>query len=207
MLKKLILALVIFTYCSSILIGMDGVKKRCLSKFVNTYNTLHLSFIVTGDEATQKTSVYLYDPDQNIVFKKENEEEGEFDYQPTKDGDHKLCIHPAHDKPHFISFEFYSKFEAGHILNLAKDENIHDMKKDVSEIALMFEEIEENVRFIMDRRNKHNMLTVDFIESIKHITIFKVVVIGLVSILQIWLIRRFYSSSKKVGNPFYESGL
>ena len=81
------------------------------------------------------------------------------------------------------------------------------MKKDVTEIALLFEDIEENVRFIMDRRNKHNILTSDFIESLKHITLFKVIVIVIVSLLQIWLIKRFYTNSKKVGNPFYDSGL
>jgi hypothetical protein len=207
MIKKLILILSTLTYAVTILVNMDGVRKRCFSKYVSIHNTLHLSFIVTGDEDTQKTSVYLYDSDNIIVFQKVNSEDGEFDYEPKKDGNYKLCIHPGHEKPHFISFEFYAKFEAGHILNLAKDENIHDMKRDVSEIAILFEEIEENVRFIMDRRNKHNSLTSDFMEALKHITIFKVVVIILVSLLQIWLIKRFYINSKKVGNPYYDSGL
>jgi hypothetical protein len=86
-------------------------------------------------------------------------------------------------------------------------ENLHEMKKDVTEIALLFEDIEQNVRFTMDRRNKHNTLATDFVESLKHITIFKVMVVLLISFLQVWLIKRFYTNSRKVGNPFYESGI
>jgi hypothetical protein len=93
------------------------------------------------------------------------------------------------------------------VYNFLKKENIHEMKKDVSELTLMFEEMEKNIRFLMDRRSRHGMITSQIVESIKNITIFKVLVILVISGLQIYLIKRFYLGSRKVGNPFYESGL
>jgi hypothetical protein len=187
--------------------GMSNNKKRCISKFIEQTDTMYLSFMATGDEQSELTSVYLYDPDKTIIYKMEEAEEGEYKAETTKQGQYMLCIHPASEKPHFVSFEFYTKYERGHTLNLAKDENIHDMKNDVAEISLLFEEMENNVRFISDRRNKHNILTGEFVESIKHITVFKIVVIFFVSLLQIWLIKRFYINSRKVNNPYYETGL
>ena len=82
------------------------------------------------------------------------------------------------------------------------------MKKDVSEISLLFEELEKNIRFTMDRRNMHTQFIDKIIESVKNVTIFKVVIILVISALQILLIQKFFSSSKKIGlNPFYETGL
>ena len=82
------------------------------------------------------------------------------------------------------------------------------MKKDVSELSIMIEEMEKNVRFIMDRRTKHNIITTEIVDSIKNITFFKVLVILVISGLQVFLIKRFYLGSRKVtGNPFYEAGI
>jgi hypothetical protein len=86
-------------------------------------------------------------------------------------------------------------------------ENIHEMKKDVTELSIMIEEIEKNVRFMMDRRSKHGDITSDIVASIKHITVFKVLVILVISGLQVMLIKKFYAGSKKIGNPFYETGI
>jgi hypothetical protein len=82
------------------------------------------------------------------------------------------------------------------------------MKKDVTEIAILFEDMENNIRFIMDRRNKHYQIIVDIIESVKNITGVKIIVVCIISLLQIFLIRKFFNNSKKIGlNPFYDSGL
>jgi hypothetical protein len=81
------------------------------------------------------------------------------------------------------------------------------MKKDVSELSLMIEEMEKNVRYIMDRRHKHNTITTEIVDSIRNITFLKVLVILIISILQALLIKKFYTGSKKIGNPFYETGI
>jgi hypothetical protein len=119
-----LLILILLSHILSILVSMDkSTKKRCFSKYISIGDTLHLSFMVTGDEETQKTTVYLYDPDGVTIYEKLQAEDGEMNYEPSKDGNYKMCIFPGSDKGHFVSFEFYSKYEAGHTLNLAKDGN------------------------------------------------------------------------------------
>jgi hypothetical protein len=85
---------------------------------------------------------------------------------------------------------------------MAKDENLHEMKKDVSDITLMFEEMEKNVKFIMDRRNKHSAVITDIGYSIRHITYLKIAVVILVSLLQVFLIHRFFGGSKKTSMSY-----
>jgi hypothetical protein len=87
-------------------------------------------------------------------------------------------------------------------------ENLHQMKEEVTRVATMLETLEENVRFIMDRRNSHYDIIKDMTDGIKSITFTKIVIIVFISIVQIMLIGRFFKNSKKIGlNPFYDSGL
>ena len=82
------------------------------------------------------------------------------------------------------------------------------MKKDLLEVSNLFENLEKNIRFIMDRRNKHADIVTQITNSVRNITVFKVFVVIIMSVIQILLIKRFFGNSKKIGlNPFYDSGL
>ena len=79
------------------------------------------------------------------------------------------------------------------------------MKSDVVAISDTFEEIEKNIRFIMDRRNSHTNIINDIISAIKQMTIFKIFIIIAVSLMQIFLIKNFLKGNKIAygQNPFY----
>jgi hypothetical protein len=116
-----LITLLIIPYTIQVLLGMDGNKKRCISKDIGEGDTLHLSFVVTGDDNNERTKVILQDPSSKVIFQKENVEDGEYKREVQKPGQYKLCFFPTSGKSHFISFEFYSIYERGHTLNLAKD--------------------------------------------------------------------------------------
>ncbi len=82
------------------------------------------------------------------------------------------------------------------------------MKKDLVELSTLFENLEKNIRFTMDRRNKHSDIVTHITNNVKNITLLKVFIVIIMSVLQIMLIKRFFGNSKKIGlNPFYDSGL
>ena len=82
------------------------------------------------------------------------------------------------------------------------------MKRDLIELSTLFEELERNIRFTMDRRNKHSDIVTHITNNVRNITVFKVLVVIIMSVIQIMLIERFFGNSKKIGlNPFYDSGL
>jgi hypothetical protein len=117
----LILTLILIQCTRQILLSMNEKRQRCISKEIDAGDTLHLSFVVTGDDKSERTRVLLFEPDTHTIYQKENIEEGQFQTSTKKPGQYKLCFFSLSGKPHFISFEFYTTYERGHTLNLAKD--------------------------------------------------------------------------------------
>ena len=85
-------------------------------------------------------------------------------------------------------------------------ENIHNLKSDVNKISDIFEEMEKNIRFIMDRRTKHTDVMHNIVGSIRNLSMFKVFLILCVSFIQVFLIKRFMGNNKVVSNnnPFFD---
>ena len=80
------------------------------------------------------------------------------------------------------------------------------MKSDVSKISEIFEDMEKNIRFIMDRRTKHTEVMQNIVGSIRNLSLFKIFLILCVSFIQVFLIKKFMGNSKVVSNnnPFFD---
>ncbi len=191
---------------SPLLVETGKKESYCFYKHVDQEDELHVSYIISG-ENEEKVNAVLFDPNQQALFQTHDSESHEYKEKVKETGEYRLCFIPQAPNSYYISFEFFSLFEKGHTLDMAKDENIHDMKKDVADITLMFEEMEKNIKFIMDRRNKHTMVINDIGSSIKHISYFKIVVVVLVSLLQVFLIGKFLGGSKKNSVGYSTNGL
>jgi len=183
--------------CYTILVETNKNKEKyCYSKQIDKSDTINLSYIISGENEEKVNAVLSYD--DHIIYHHENSVEGEFKGEAEHTGFYQLCFLPLNSNNYYISFEFFTNFEKGHTLNMAKDENFHDMKKEVGNIALMFEEMEKNIKFIMDRRNKHTEVISDIGIQIRQISYLKIAVVLLVSFLQVFLIQRFFGGKKAV---------
>ena len=80
------------------------------------------------------------------------------------------------------------------------------MKSDVSKISEIFEEMEKNIRFIMDRRTAHSDIMHNIVDSIRNLSLFKIFLILCVSFIQVYLIKKFMGGNKIVSNnnPFFD---
>jgi hypothetical protein len=191
---------------NSVLIETGKRSNYCIHKEFHEGDTMHASYVISG-ENEEKVSAILQDPNGGKLFEKHESDGADNKYDVKLSGNYKLCFYTQGSSSYYISFEFYSVFEKGHTLDMAKDANIDLMKKDVNDITLMFEEMEKNIKFIMDRRNKHTMVLNDIGSSIKHISYFKILVVVLVSLLQVFLINRFLGGSKKASAGYSTNGL
>jgi hypothetical protein len=206
-LSLLIVILFIKSYIS-IIIETNGKKDvYCFTKFVEEGDRLNLSYVVTGDENSEKLDAFVKDEDENTIYNSIQESEGNYSIDVMKAGKHKVCFSALEGKEYFISFEYYTHNEKGHTLDLAKDTNIHDLKKDTSDIALMLEQIEQNTRFIMDRRNKHSEIITEMIGYIQNMTYLKIFIVVLVSLLQVFLIQKFYGGNDKKSTGYKPSSI
>lgn len=183
---------------NSILIETTGKPQYCFHKNIDAGDTLYLSYVISGENEEKVNCAITHNG--NVFYHQENSEGADFKQEIRSSGIYTLCFHPTNDGSYYISFEFFTNFEKGHTLDMAKDENLHEMKKDVSDISLMFEQIEKNVKFVMDRRKKHSDVLHDMGKQIRHINYAKILVILMVSLLQIFLIQRFFSGGKKTAS-------
>jgi hypothetical protein len=182
----------------SIIVETDGRKDLyCFSKFVEEGDKLNLSYVVTGDETSEKVNTFIKDDDEITIFNSTQESEGNYSEIVKKAGKHKVCFSSLEGKEYYISFEYFTNNEKGHTLDLAKDSNLHDLKKDTTEIALLLEQIEKNTRFIMDRRNKHSDVIFQIIGYIRKMSYLKISLVVIISLLQVFLIRKFYGGNDK----------
>lgn len=84
------------------------------------------------------------------------------------------------------------------------------MKAEVNKISETFEDLEKNIRFIMDRRTKHTEVMQNIVSSIRNLSLFKIFLILCVSVIQVFLIKKFMGNgngNNKVGynnNPFFD---
>jgi len=198
----------------SITIETSGKKDSyCFSKLVEQGDKLNLSYIVTGDDKSEKCNALIKDEDENILFSLNDQPQGNyFEKEVNKAGKHTACFFGLEGKLLYISMEFYSNNEKGHTLDLATDTNFHDLKKDTVEIASLLENIEQNTRFIMDRRNKHSEIISGITGHITNASYLKIFIVILISLLQVFLIQKFYGGNERTpkqytSNVYEMSGL
>jgi hypothetical protein len=196
--------LLLIAKISSIIIETDGRKSRyCVSKNFERSDTIEISYVVSGDQ-DEKISASFYDSHSQLLFEKSKEADGEYKGEAKETGVYKLCFFVLTDHKFDISFEFVSHYELGHSLNMAKDENIHEMKSYIGDINILFEEIERNTRYLTDRRSKHTEIINGILASVRNLTFLKLFVIIGVSVLQVFLIQKFFGNvGSKVSSQRY----
>ena len=76
----------------------------------------------------------------------------------------------------------------------------------MNKISEIFEDMEKNIRFIMDRRTKHTEIIHTAVDSIRNLSLLKIFLILSVSSIQVFLIKKFIGNNKMVSsnNPFFD---
>jgi len=80
------------------------------------------------------------------------------------------------------------------------------MYKNVTIISLLFEEIDKNMKFFIERRETHSKILTHIISIVKSLSIYKIIVIILVSVSQIYLITNLFKGKRiDVVDPFNDN--
>lgn len=182
--KSLILFLLInASTILSLMVVLNKNKSFCVNKDILENDTLRYQYSVSGDSITE-SSVHVTIM-KRILGKKANKESKENKNKNNKEdhnsntiynniiGDNNykkedsgtfdiinnssitICFKSKYPEV-IVSFEFYSNNESGHYLNIAQNEVFDDMYKNVTLIGLMYEEIENNLKFFIERREIHS---------------------------------------------------
>lgn len=123
--KNLVLLITLFSLlCSvfSIYLHTKSYKNDyCVLKQVDSDDNIRISYLINGDNDEEKSDVRLYNPNNIVVYERRNESGGEHQYKVSESGLYKLCFYIPKPGDNYISFEFFTDYEKGHTLDMAKD--------------------------------------------------------------------------------------
>ena len=199
--KRIIIILITLIYqINSLQFKVSGEKKQyCFTKTLLEDDIITLNFVVSS-ESPENIRTTLINIDKNtIIFEEKETDYGSYKSEEGEDsGKYELCFYPLNDHKYYISFDFYISSEEGIINELAQDKDIQEMGEELKAVTSAFIEIESNSRHINDRRYRHNKILRKIIHSVDNLTLIKITVVTLLSLLQICIIRRFFGPDKRV---------
>ena len=199
-LNLIILILPFLPFSLSLQFKVSGEKQKyCFSKTINDNDIISFSYIVSAETSEPINVALTYLVDNKIIFKEEKEEGGSYRSEDgEKGGKYEVCFITNNDHKFYISFDFNTLGEGGNIQELAQDKDVQEMGVELQAVTGAFTEIENNARHINDRRFRHSKILSRIIKSIDDLTFMKIAVVAILSLLQVFIIRRFFGPDKRV---------
>jgi hypothetical protein len=190
-----ILAFINFSQTLKVIV--EKGRDFCVNKEVEKDDILKGSFVISGEkeDSVQVTLIgpnsFLYYENKFGNYLKPN---GEFTITIETGGKYDLCFSNKYNHSSIVAFEFLTINESGHLLSIAKDEVMEDMYKNVTNVSYLFEEIEKNLKFYAERKETHATILKDAMNTVQKVNIYKISIIILISLLQIFFIKKLFKS-------------
>ena len=196
--KFLFIVLFLIPLSSSLMLIFDS--QFCLSKYIEKRDTLRLSYQLSNEDSSIKTTIKGHRDE--IVYTSEKPKDI-YEKYSEKSLTYTLCFELTSGSSSIISFDFSSFNEKQY--QLVNDEDIDIVYKNITTISHLFNEIEDNLKFDIEKRDSHYKTSNDFFRLINILSISKIVSLLLVSVFEIYLIARLLSKTSFTDisrNPF-----
>ena len=196
--KFLFIVLFLIPISSSLMLILDS--QFCLSKYIEKRDTLRLSYQLSNEDSSIKTTIKGHRDE--IVYTSEKPKDI-YEKYSEKSLTYTLCFELTSGSSSIISFDFSSFNEKQY--QLVNDEDIDIVYKNITTISHLFNEIEDNLKFDIEKRDSHYKTSNDFFRLINILSISKIVSLLLVSVFEIYLIARLLSKTSFTDifrNPF-----
>lgn len=139
---------------NSISVMSQGDKDICFRKYFDSEDDMNFSYIVSGEDELSIDAI-IKDSSGNIIYSKVQSDH-DTDKRRITSGEYELCFKPVSRADNDISFNWYGQAERGHMFSIAKGEELSQMQTDVLSLRGLFEQIEINTKYIIDRQQKHS---------------------------------------------------
>lgn len=192
------LFILLLPFISPLMLVLDS--PICLSKHIEKRDTLRLSYQLSDEDSSIKVTIKgLRD---EIIYSSEKSKDI-FEKYSEKTLTYTLCFELLSGSNSIISFDFSSYDEKQY--QLVNDEDIDVMYKNITTISHLFNEIEDNLKYDIEKRDSHYKTSNDFFRLINILSITKIVSLIVVSVFEIYLIGRLLSKTSFTDifrNPF-----
>ena len=201
---KFFIILIILYFLGNINTFTFGVQKYqreyCFSKDI-TLNDQRITFNYwTIGEKKEYVDVVLRQitPKKKDIYSTSKSEMAEFKTNPLLPGKYNLCFYPYNTDPFSISFNYQSSEEDGDVKDIATDKQFKEIKVKIEDIKKGILTLENNSNKLIDRKFIHFVYLSDYISQIKILTFVKIIIIGVISLFQIYVIRRMFGDDKRM---------
>ena len=200
-----ILFLIIFVYIlgniNTFTFGVNKFKREyCFSKEINLQNQrITFNYVTTG-QAKEYVDVSLkqIEPIKKDIHLISKSESAEFKTNLLNPGKFKLCFYPYSTNSFSISFNFQSSEEDGDYKNVATDSQLKEIRGKMEDIRKGMKTIEDNANNIISRKFTQFLYLNDYINQIKVLTFGKIIIIGAITFLQIYIIKKMFGEDKRM---------
>ena len=152
----------ILSFINSLSFYNDGTYDKCFFKNFAQDEELDFSYMITG-EVDNNFKVVILNPKSNEIYSSVGENEGDFKRKINTTGEYQLCFFPNEKGENSITFDFIGEHDSGHLIKVAKGQELNDMQKDIISINNVFEEIKSNINYIVERQTVHSESKYSFV--------------------------------------------
>ena len=83
-------------------------------------------------------------------------------------------------------------------MSIATDTQFKEVRQKIEEIKNGMRILEQNNKIIYNRKFSHFMYLSNYISQIKGLTFIKIIIVGIISLFQIFVIRRMFGDDKRM---------
>ena len=182
-----------------LLIPFDKSNTISLSKHFIKRDTLKLSYQIID---VPEVSVSMISPLGKAIFTSTKQED-QWTYDVPVEGEYVLSFKAVNGDGKSVSFDLVGLFEKGY--DLVEDKEVSKMEGNIRELGSLFNEIDVNMKYDLEKRDVHFKSMEEFVALINGLSISKIVAIVCLSVIQMAILYRLLSKMKMSDvfqNPF-----
>lgn len=193
------LSLLLISPSLNLMVILDSVP-FCITKFIPRTDTLKLSFQLSSEDSEMETIMKGFN---NETIYSSQLQKDSFEFFTIRDFTYELCFYLRTGGQSIVSFDFTSYKEQQY--NLVKEEELDLMYRNITTISVLFDEIEQNLKYDIEKRDSHYKNTNDFFGLINKLSISKILGIIILSGFEIYLLKRILSQTKASFSDIFQN--
>jgi len=185
---------IIKIYTMSFEFPINPKKRRCVGEFITEDTVAIFSFI----SDSRNYEAELIDPQNQILYKKQNELEVKVSLVATVTGNYEMCIQNNDDSINNINFEFYSGIQAQDYSSLAKDSNLRPIEINIRKIIDMMKQLIKDLSSISIKEEENSRINDTIGTKIITFSLLTLLVMIVLGVFETLYIKRYLHTRKVI---------
>lgn len=199
------------TPATAIWLSLPGSGTKCVSEEIHSNVVVLANYYVVHDavdlhdqlpQHIPTISVRVTSPYGNNLYHKENATQGQFAFTTTESGNYLACFwldgKSSEGSSFSVSLDWRTGIATKDWESVARKEKIEGVELELVKLEGLVEAIHENLRYLKDREAEMREVSERTNARVAWFSIMSLGVCILVSVLQVWYLKRFFHKKKLI---------